>query len=157
MGQKSVRQVAAAIYMACGGLAKADTWLCTQPSGHKTVATINPTLPHWECKSPQGSRLSAEKLNAQCVPMAPVKANTCSVIKGDQTMALRVGMSTREVAEIYGEPQARQLRATLRGAVAVWLYEATPGPQFPIIYKDAQVSGWGAAYLQSISNTRPGY
>ena len=40
---------------------------------------------------------------------------------------------------------------------AVWLYEAKPGPEFPIVYKDAQVSGWGPAYPQSISGTQPTY
>lgn len=157
MKKKSAARLVVSFSMAFAGVAHADTWLCTHGSGHKAVATIDPTRPHWECQLPGGgTRLSTEKLHAQCVPVAPVKA-TCSVTRGDMAMALRVGMSAREVSEIYGEPRARQLRATLKGAVSVWLYEARPGPEFPIVYKDAQVSGWGPAYLQSISGTQPTY
>lgn len=157
MKKQSAARLVVSFSMVFAGVAHADTWLCTQSSGHKMVATIDPTRPHWECKLPGGvTRLSTDKLHARCIPVPPVQA-TCSVIRGDMAMALRVGMSAREVADIYGEPQARQLRATVKGAVSVWLYEARPGPGFPIVYQDAHVSGWGPAYLQSISGTQPTY
>ena len=66
-------------------------------------------------------------------------------------MGLRIGMSAQEVVQLYGAPQARFLRESKDGLALVWLYEARSGPQFPIVYRNMRVTGWGTAYLNSVS------
>lgn len=152
---KALRQTVALVLIGFTTAANANTWVCTQGNTHRIVANVNPTLPHWECVSADGAlKLSSQKLSAECKPVAPVSGANCRVVTGDPYMALRIGMSAQEVVKLYGSPYARFLRESKDGLALVWLYEARPGPHFPIVYRNMRVTGWGTAYLESISASR---
>ena len=150
-----VRRALAFVLIGYTAAANANTWVCTQGNTHRIVANVNPTLPHWECASADGAiKLSSQKLSAECTPVAPASGASCRLVTGDPYMGLRIGMSAQEVVKLYGSPQARFLRESKDGLALVWLYDARPGPHFPIVYRNMHVTGWGAAYLESVSANR---
>lgn len=149
------RQTVALVLIGFTTAANANTWICTQGNTNRIVANVNPTLPHWECVSADGGiKLSSQKMSAECKPVAPASGASCRLVTGDPYMGLRIGMNAQEVVKLYGSPHARFFRESKDGPALVWLYEARPGPHFPIVYRNMRVMGWGAGYLESISANR---